>query len=77
MVRLLTKQDVLKHRKKVNKWWKELDNFSKEKIYWAFKGIIEQIKCEHEFRETTFYDEKGLSCKKCLYTIIKPKNKKQ
>ncbi len=77
MLRALTKEEIEQNRKEIEEWWKYLDGHLKSKFYHFFKNMIEQIECVHEYIETTFYDKKVLSCKKCPYMIEDPEKMKK
>jgi predicted metal-binding protein len=69
MLRVLSKEEYEVSRAnkngEVQKWWNELSERDKNKLFELNHELYKQANCVHEWAHTTMYDEKYEYCKNC------------
>lgn len=56
MVHVMSEKEIEESKKKIEEWWKSLDDNLKLFLYQAFKPKFEQMYCVHKFKTTEKLD---------------------
>ncbi len=75
MMKVLTEEESIQSNirrlQMADEWWSELPLNDKTIIMNYHRDLLIQVKCSHEFYESSLYSQKIQSCKKCGYYYTK------